>query len=50
MEAQFFERKKVVGEKALAFGFRPDGAELVYSRDFFGDDFAPKSASPPTER
>ena len=39
MEECIFERKKIVRERALAYGFRPLGAELVFSRDFFGGDF-----------
>ena len=39
MEERIFERKKIVRERALAYGFRPLGAELVFSRDFFGGDF-----------
>ena len=39
MEERIFERKKIVRERALAYGFRPLGAELVFSRDFFAGDF-----------
>lgn len=39
MEERIFERKKIVRERALAYGFRPLGAELVFSRDFFSGDF-----------
>lgn len=40
MEKNIFERKKIVTEKALAFGFAPDGDGLFYSRDFLSGDFS----------
>ena len=39
IEESVFEKKKIVPEKAKAFGFAPDGDGLFYSRDFFGGDF-----------
>lgn len=39
IEETVFERKKIVPDKALAFGFARRGDGLFYSRDFLAGDF-----------
>ena len=39
IEESVFERKRFVFDKLTAFGFAPDGADLVYTRPFLGGDF-----------
>lgn len=39
MENRIFERKKIVPERAKAYGFQPDGDGLFYICDFFSGDF-----------
>jgi len=39
IEEKVFERKRIDPERALAFGFSPEGGGLFYSREFLSGDF-----------
>lgn len=39
MEDRIFERKRIVFDRAIAYGFLPDGRDLFLCRDFLSGDF-----------